>query len=125
MQLMNLPLPIIAAVLLVPAWGFAALALLGDAPGEWGRGALIAWTALVAALLAGAGLQSGGSPVPWVALALGLAAVMLGGPPGLAAAAVAAGVLLLAGPALPAPAWLPVALALPAGAVAIWQMLGR
>lgn len=116
MQLMSPLTPLAAAILLVPAWGFAALALVGDAPGEWGRGALIAWTALAVALVAGAGLQAAGGLLPWVALVLTFAAVMIGGPPGLAVVAVAA--LILAAVGVAAPWWLVAALAAPPAALA-------
>jgi hypothetical protein len=101
---------LVAAILLVPSLGLAALGLMADAPGEWGRGALLAWTVLAAAMLAGTGLAAGGGVLGWLVLATGFAALMTGGPPGLALAAVS--VLLVAAEAgLPGPRWLPVALA--------------
>ena len=120
---MQLTSPLAAALLLIPAWGLGALALMADAPGEWGRGALIAWTALAAALIAGAALQAGAGPVAWLAIVAGFAAVMIGGPPGLVVAAGAALALLLAGGGLPTPWWLPVALALPAAGIALRHAL--
>lgn len=123
MQSLGLTSPVAAAILLVPAVAFAALGVMADAPGEWGRGALIAWTALAVAVLAGAGLQAGGGVAPWLATLLGLAALMTGGPPGLAVAALAALLLLLPGSGLPSPRWLPVALAVPAALVALRQAL--
>jgi hypothetical protein len=119
MQLLSPMTPLVAAILLAPAWGFAAVALMGDAPGEWARGALIAWTALAAALIAGAGLQAAGGIVPWGALVLAFAAVMIGGPPGLGVAAVAVAALLLAGEALIVPWWLVAALAAPPAGLAL------
>jgi hypothetical protein len=56
----------------VPALVFLGLVLLGSAPGEWGRGALVIYAGLLITLLSariGSGLGS-----PWlVILALGLA----------------------------------------------------
>lgn len=112
-----------ATILLLPAVALAALALVGDAPGEWGRGALIAWTALAATLLAGAGLQAGAGAGFWLVPAIAFAAVMVGGPPGLLVAAVAA-LVVFALPGLPAPRWLPGALAVPAIAIALRHYLG-
>lgn len=108
-----------AAAILAPALCFAALGLVGEAPGEWGAGALIAWTALAATLIAGAAIQSGAGPAAWLVPALGLAAVMIGGPPGLAAAALAALALLALGAGLPTPRWLALALAAPPAVVAL------
>jgi hypothetical protein len=34
MQLLSPMTPLVAAILLAPAWGFAAVALMGDAPGS-------------------------------------------------------------------------------------------
>jgi hypothetical protein len=112
-----------AVVLLLPALAFAAIALVGDAPGEWGRGALIAWTGVAAALVAGAGLQAGAGPVLWIIPALALAALMTGGPPGLVVAGVAV-LALLALPGVPVPRWVVVALAVPALVVAARHYLG-
>jgi hypothetical protein len=106
-------------LLLAPSLVFAALGLMRDAPGEWGQGALIGWTAVAAALLAGAGLVSGAGPIAWAAPVVGFVAVMLGGPPGLAAAGVAAATLMALGSGLPAPRWLPAALAAPPVVVAL------
>ena len=124
MQILGLVAPVVAAALLVPSVGLLTLGLIGDAPGEWGRAALIAWTALVSALLAGAALQAGAGGVAWLPLVLGLAAVMIGGPPGLVAAAVAAALLLAAGAGLPAPRWLPLALAAAPLALGLRQLIG-
>ena len=124
MQSLTLASPAAAALLLVPALCFAALGMMADAPGEWGQGALVAWTALAAALLAGAGIQSGAGIAAWLALALGLVAVLTGGPPGLAVAAAAALVLLATGAGLPAPRWLPLGLAAPPILVALRHYLG-
>jgi len=115
---LGLASPIAAAALVAPSLAFAALSLLGDAPGEWGRSALIAWTAAAASLLAGAALQAGAGPLVWAVPLLCFAAVMTGGPPGLAVAAVAAALLGLAA-GLPAPRWLPLALAALAALAAI------
>lgn len=112
MDLMSLSSPLAAAVLLAPSLCLAIVGFLGDAPGEWGRAALIAWTSLVAALLAGAALQSGAGALAWLALALGLAAIMIGGPPGLVVAAVAVAALGALATGLPTPRWLPLGLAL-------------
>jgi len=112
----------LAAVLLLPAVGLAALAFLGDAPGEWAQGALIAWTGVASALLAGAALQSGASAAVWVVPILAVVAVMTGGPPGLVVAAVAA-LAALALPGLPVPRWLLAALAAPALAVVVRHYL--
>ncbi len=122
MQFMSLSSPAAAAALLAPTLCLAILALIGDAPGEWGRAALIAWTSLVAALLAGAALQAGAGALAWLALGLGLAAIMIGGPPGLVVAAVAAAALLAVGAGLPAPRWLPVGLALVPLALGLRQL---
>lgn len=109
-----MPLPTLAApLLLAPSIVFAALALLGAAPGEWGRAALIAWTAVAAALLAGAGLQAGAGIAGWLVPALGLAAIMTGGPPGLVVAALAGAALAIAGDAAPFPRWIAAGLAAP------------
>ncbi len=124
MQFLTLASPAAAAVMLAPALCFAALGFVGDAPGEWGRAALIAWTALVAALLAGAALQAGAGAPAWAALALGLAAIMIGGPPGLIVAAVAAAALLTAGPDLPTARWVPAALAAAPLALGLRQLAG-
>lgn len=113
----------VAVALLLPALAFAAIALVGDAPGEWGRGALIAWTGVAAALIAGAGLQAGAGPALWVVPVLALGALMTGGPPGLVVAAVAT-LAVLAVPGVPVPRWLIVALAAPALAVATRHYLG-
>jgi hypothetical protein len=103
--------PLAAALLLVPAVVFAGLGLMSDAPGEWGQGTLLAWTGLAAALLAGAGLAEAGVLWCWAALALAFLATVIGGPPGLLL--VAAALLLLLPGAVPAPRWLPLALAAP------------
>jgi hypothetical protein len=116
---MQLVSPIAALFLLVPAWGLAAMALMGDAPGDRARGALIGWTAVAAALIAGAGVQAGAGVAPWVALVLAFAAVMIGGPPGLGVVAVAAASLFLAGAGLPVPWWLVAALAVPPAGLAL------
>jgi hypothetical protein len=122
MQALNLASPLAAGLLIAPSLVFAALGLMGDAPGEWGRGTLVVWTALAAALLAGAGLAAGGSAAAWGALALALAATAAGGPPGLVLAAAAVASTLAAGSA-PAPRWLAVALAAPPLAVAVREAL--
>lgn len=110
-----------ALALLAPALAFAAMAtLLRDVPADWGASALIAWTAVATALLGGAALQTG--PLPWLAGLGGFAALMAGGPPGLAAAALAAG--LLAFVETPAPRWLPLALSGLALAAAVRRGLG-
>ncbi|MBP7000888.1 hypothetical protein [Amaricoccus sp.] len=98
--------PLAAAALLLPSLAFAALTLMRDAPAEWGRAALIAWTALVAAGLGG---MAGGGPLA-AGLVLGFAAIMTGGPPGLVVAALAAAAPLVLG-APPAPRWALAALA--------------
>jgi hypothetical protein len=122
MPIIPLAGPVAAALILGPALVLAALALMADAPGEWGRGALIAWTAVAAALLAGAALQAGAGLAAALAILLGFAAIMVGGPPGLLLAATAA-LLLAALPGLPAPRWLPAALAAPALLVALRHYL--
>lgn len=104
--------PIAAALLLAPALVFAGLGLMTDAPGEWGRGALLAWSSLAAALLAGAGWEAEGAPLAAIVLFLGFVALMLGGPPGLVVAAVAVALLLVPASGLTAPRWLPAALSL-------------
>jgi hypothetical protein len=104
--------PLAAALLLLPAAVFAGLGLMSDAPGEWGQGTLLAWTSLAAALLAGAGLAEAGALWCWAALALAFLATAVGGPPGLLLVAVAL-LLLLPQGAVPAPRWLPLALAAP------------
>lgn len=122
MQFLSLGGPAVAAALLIPSFGLALLGLMGDAPGEWGRGALIAWTALTAALLAGAALQAGAGALAWAPLLLGLVAVMTGGPPGLILAALAAAALVAAGPAAPSPRWLALALAAAPFALGLRQL---
>lgn len=124
MQFLTLTTPIAAALLLVPALVLAGLGLLASAPGEWGMGALVAWTSLAAALVAGAALQAGAGPLPWLALVLAFAAMMMGGPPGLVVAALAVLALLALGAALPAPRWLLLALAVPPVVVAVRQYFG-
>lgn len=114
MRMMVLSAPAGAALLLVPALIFACLGLMRDAPGDWGQGALIAWSAVCAALIGGAGLAAG--PLGLLAPLLGFGAIMLGGPPGLAVAALALGATLLTGAGPGVARWLVVALALlPAG----------
>lgn len=114
-----------AGVLLVPALGFAALAtLLRGAPAEWGAGALLAWTAIAAALIAGAGLTTAPALLPGLAALLGFAALMVGGPPGLALAALAAGASALPAGEFAPPRWLPLSLALLAALVALRRYLG-
>ncbi len=107
------------AALLVPAVLFAALGLMNDAPGEWGQGALIAWTGIAAALLAGA--APGAGALAAAPALLGFAAIMIGGPPGLGLAAAAVLSLLLIGQ--PAPRWLVLALAAAPVADALRQIL--
>jgi hypothetical protein len=104
--------PIAAALLLAPALVFAGLGLMTDAPGEWGRGALLAWSSLGAALLAGSGLEAHGAPLAGIVLFLSFVALMLGGPPGLVVAAVAVALLLVPASGLTVPRWLPAALSL-------------
>jgi hypothetical protein len=111
--------PLAAALLLVPALVFAGLGLMSDAPGEWGQGTLLAWTTLAAALLAGAGLAEAGAAWGWAALGLAFLATVVGGPPGLLLATAALLVLLPPGAAVPAPRWLPVALAAPPALVSL------
>ena len=122
MQFLGLGAPAVAAALLIPSFGLALLGLMGDAPGEWGRGALIAWTALAAALLAGAALQAGAGVLAWAPLLLGLVAVMTGGPPGLILVALAALALLTAGPAAPSPRWLALVLTGPPLVLGVRQL---
>ncbi|MCA8880486.1 MAG: hypothetical protein KDA73_11130 [Rhodobacteraceae bacterium] len=116
--------PLAAAILLLPSLVFAAMAaFLVDAPAEWGEGALIAWTAIAACLLAGSCLADAPVPLPWVAVVAGFVAVMTGGPPGLAVAAVAVLVVALPGSGLAGARWLPVALALVAALVSVRRFL--
>lgn len=118
----NLLSPVLIALLLLPGWGFAAMVLfMGGVPGEWARVALTVWTALAAAVLAGSLLADGGMVPVLLALALGFAAVMTGGPWGLALAALAA-LPLLAGTDLRLMA---VLLALPPAVSALQQILWR
>jgi len=119
MPSLGLASPLATVVLVAPALVFAALGLMSDAPGEWGRGALLAWSSLVAALLAGTGLEVAWGPLPWAVLILGLAAIMIGGPPGLAVAALALLLLLVPGNAPLAPRLLPLGLAALPALVAI------
>lgn len=123
MAIMIFGSPLAAAILLIPALAFAALAFVGDAPGEWGQGALLAWTALASALLAGAGLQAGAGAALWSVPVLAAVALMTGGPPGLLVAAAAAAVVL-AIPGVPAPRWLCAAVGAPAIVVALRHYLG-
>ncbi len=112
-----------AAVILLPALCFAALAgFLSEAPAEWGAGALLAWTAVAAPLMAAAGLPFP-APLPGLAAALGFVAVMVGGPPGLGLAALAAGVAALPAAELSPPRGLPLTLALLAALVAVRRFL--
>lgn len=112
-----------AAIILLPALCFAAMAgLLTGAPADWGTGALLAWTAIAATLMAGAGLAFP-APLPGLVALLGFAAVMLGGPPGLALAALAAAAAALPAAELSAPRWLPLSLALLAALVAARRFL--
>ncbi|MFO1106239.1 MAG: hypothetical protein U1E34_09060 [Amaricoccus sp.] len=119
---LGLASPIAVLLLLLPAVVFAGLGLLGSAPGEWGQGALLAWVSLASALLAGTGLGAG--PLPWAVPLVGLVAVMVGGPPGLLLAALAAGLLLVPGLATAVPAWLALALAFLPVLVAARHLLG-
>lgn len=122
MSTLGLASPLAAALLLVPAAAFAALGLMGSAPGEWGQGALLAWTCLAATLVAGAGLQAAG-PLASVIPLLGFAAIMIGGPPGLLVAALAAALLLVPGLGAAAPRWLPIGLAVLPALVALRRLL--
>ncbi|MBP7241624.1 hypothetical protein [Amaricoccus sp.] len=115
---LSLASPLAAAALLLPSLAFAGLTLMRDAPAEWGRAALIAWTALVAAGLGGA---AGGGPLA-AALLLGFAAIMIGGPPGLAVAALAAAAPLVLGTP-PTPRWTLAALAALPALAALRQAL--
>jgi hypothetical protein len=104
--------PFAAALLLAPALVFGALGLMNDAPGEWGRGALLACSGLGAALLAGAGLEASAAPLAGIATLVAFIALMVGGPPGLVLAAVSLALLLVPASGLTAPRWLPAALSL-------------
>ncbi len=86
-------------VLFAPALAFTGLALLAGAPAEWGRGALGAYLALLAALVAAhVGLGWGILAV----LSLGLLSLITGGLTGLAIATLTmaglAGLQYVAGP---------------------------
>jgi hypothetical protein len=119
----TLATPAIALLVLVPGLGLAAIAtFLSDAPAEWGVAAMTAWSAVAAALLAGASLGAGAGPLAWIPPAAGVAALLLGGPSGLALAALALVVAALPAP-LPAPRWLPLALAAAAAVAAARRLL--
>jgi len=96
----------VVVILVAPALLLALASLLRSVPGEWSQSALLAWTAVAAAYLAGAV----GAPVAATAagLVLAFAALALGGAWGLlllaamglaATAAALAGGLALAWPA--------------------------
>lgn len=83
------------ALLVAGAAVLALIALMSNAPGEWGRGALTAYVAVVAALIAGICAAALGGWVLAVA-GLGVLAMIIGGPWGLLIAAVGAAVLTVA-----------------------------
>ena len=96
---------VIAFAPIVPALVFFALGWLGQAPGEWGGAALTAWTVLLSALIAGAGLKVGGGILVLFVPVIGLTAIMTGGPAGLAVAAICSLFVFLAGPEPTAGRW--------------------
>lgn len=123
MPFATLSAPMVLAALVGPGWLLAAVVLIvGGVPGDWARMALTVWTALVAALLAGAVAAEGGLAALAIP-AIGFLALMTGGPWGLALAAVAAAGLLV----LPAagPRWPAILLALPPAAAALRQLVWR
>lgn len=118
MQTFTMEPPIFAAAILLPAIVFAAMAaMLSDAPAEWGEGALLAWSAVVIAATSGAAITMQVSILSCVSIVLSFLALMIGGPPGSAAACVAAIVLVVSGEALICPRWVAVALAVLLGLV--------
>lgn len=71
------------------------LAVLSNAPGEWGRGALTAYVAVVVALIAGISATVLGGWAIAIA-AFGVLALIIGGPTGLIIAGCGAGALAVA-----------------------------
>lgn len=67
------------AIAVGPALVFLVLALIGGAPAEWGRGALTAWLALVAVLVAALSVEAIGGLALAGVLALAMAAIITGG----------------------------------------------
>lgn len=92
-HLLSLPA---ALALAAPAVLLATMTLLRDAPAEWGRDALTAWSCVVAMLVAGAASgQVGGMLTAGLVLAA-FAALAIAGPWGLTIAAAVAAVLAAA-----------------------------
>jgi hypothetical protein len=115
MQLLGSTLAFVAAVL--PPVILACIALAGHMIGEWGRGALLAYAAVLLGFLSGigaAGSATGAAQaLSSVGVVLAVIALFLGGPTGLSVLAVAYGlftalVLVRPGPGLP---WLLLAIA--------------
>ncbi len=87
-----------------PALLLAALTFLRDAPAEWARDALTAWTCVVAMVIAGAVSGALGGALLGVLVLAAFAALAISGPWGLAIAAGVAAALTLAG-AFAGPGW--------------------
>lgn len=112
---------ILSALIVGIAVAISVVALMPNAPGEWGRGALIAYIAVAIALIAGTASGSLGIWALAISLA-GVVAIAIGGPWGLlvsgfGAAALAAaqfsiGPLPLSSFLVPALAVLPIVVAL-------------
>lgn len=110
----NLPIAhsVLAAAILAPALVFAAMAsFLGDAPAEWAEGALLSWSALAVCLFSGLALAGGTVLWPTCGIVLAFVALMVGGPPGLIVACLAAIAVAIPGDVAHLPRWLPIALA--------------
>lgn len=91
MQLLGSTLALVAAVL--PLLVLGGIALLGHMIGEWGRGALLAYAAVMLGFVCGVGAAQMATPPGHVVAALGVViavvALALGGPTGATVLAVA------------------------------------
>ena len=115
--------PIISLLLLVPTLGLAVIGVfLSDAPAEWAVATLTAWAAIAAGLLAGAGLAGASGSLGWLAPTLGFAGLVVGGPPGLALAALALAAAAVPSPLL-VPRWLPLAMSAVVAVAAVRRLL--
>lgn len=115
----------LSLALIVPAVALGAGAWLAHVPGEWSRGALLAWSVVVLAYLIGTTLAP--QSATWAALALvaAFAALALGGAAGLGLAAVLLGAMAVLGwtGALAAPTLLCLVTAAAAGLGAMRSLL--
>ncbi len=83
-----------ALVVNLPLLLFLTIGLLGDVPGEWGIAAMCSYASMVLVFVAGAGMVASAPVViAGMAVALAMAALITGGPYGLAIAAL--GLVLL------------------------------